>query len=250
MWKDIKVPFLTILFALLSLFVFTKIFGPIPFSVNSITTNKQNLFTVTGTAEVNAVPDTAMVSLGVNKNGPTAEAAKEEVNKIINRITTDLKNQGVDEKEIKTTNFNVNPDYDYTNGRQTPKGYSVSANIEVKLKSVERANAAIDTATKDGATQVGNVQFVINDEQQKTLEDQARKEAIKKAKEKARSIADAAGIHLGRIVDVQESGDTNNPRPFYGLTADAKQASPEEPTQLNPGENKVTSTVSLSFETY
>lgn len=250
MWQSIRTPFLTILFAFLSLFIFTKIFGPIPFSVNSITTDKQNLFTVTGTAEKTAVPDTAMVSLGINKNSPTVETAKDEVNKIINKITDDLKNMGVSEKDIKTSNYSVNPNYDYRDGSQKANGYSVSANIEVKLKSIEKANSAIDTATRDGATQVGGVQFVLNDDERKKAEDEARKEAIQKAKEKASSIAQAAGIHLGRIVDVQESGSGTEPRPYYGLTADTKQSAPEEPTQLNPGENKVVSTVTLSFETY
>lgn len=250
MWQSVRVPFLTILFALLSLFVFTKIFGPIPFSVNSITTNKQNLFTVTGTAEVTAVPDTAMVSFGVNKNSPTTEAAKEDVNKIINQITQDLKALGVAEKDIKTSNYSINPDYDYTNGRQTPRGYTVSANIDVRLESVERANQAIDIVTRDGATQVGGVQFVLDDEEKAKLEEEARKEAIEKAKKKAESIAKAAGIRLGRIVDVQESGGDNDPRPYYSTMSDTKQANPEEPTQLNPGENKVVTTVSLSYETY
>lgn len=250
MWQSVRVPFLTILFALLSLFVFTKIFGPIPFSVNSITTNKQNLFTVTGTAEATAVPDTAMVSFGVNKNSPTTEAAKEDVNKIINQITQDLKTLGVAEKDIKTSNYSINPDYDYTNGRQTPRGYTVSANIDVRLESVERANQAIDIATRDGATQVGGVQFVLDDEEKAKLEEEARKEAIEKAKKKAESIAKAAGIRLGRIVDVQENSGGNDPRPYYGTMSDTKQANPEEPTQLNPGENKIVTTVSLSYETY
>ncbi|HUQ85458.1 MAG TPA: SIMPL domain-containing protein [Candidatus Limnocylindrales bacterium] len=250
MWQSVKVPFLTIIFALLSLFIFTKIFGPIPFSVNSITTNKQNLFTVTGTAEVTAIPDTAMISLGVNKESPTVEAAKEEVNKIINKITQDLKNLGVDEKDIKTTNFSVNPKYDYRDGNQKENGFTVNANIEVKLDSVEKANNAIDIATKDGATLVGNVQFVLDEDKKREFEKKARKEAIAKAKEKAGDIARDAGIKLGRIVDVQENGGGAEPRPYYGLMSDTKQASVEEPTQLSPGENKVISTVSLSYETY
>ncbi len=250
MWQSVRVPFLTILFALLSLFIFTKIFGPIPFSVNSITTNKQNLFTVSGSAEATAVPDTAMISLGVTKTSPTVENAKEQVNEIINKITQDVKNLGVNEKDIKTSNYSVNPDYDYINGRETPRGYTVSATVDVKLDSIEKANSAIDVATRDGATQVGGVQFVLDDEEKAKLEEEARAEAIKKAKAKAASIARAAGIRLGRIVDVQESGGGNEPRPYYGLTADTKQANPEEPTQLSPGENKVISNISLSYETF
>jgi uncharacterized protein len=248
MWQSVRTPFLTIIFALLSLFVFTKIFGPIPFSVNSITTTKQNLFTVTGTAEVTAVPDTAMITLGVNKSNQTVETAQKEVNEIINKITQDLKNLGVDEKDIKTSNYSVNPEYDYTEGRQTPRGYSVAANIEVELDSVEKANSAIDAATRAGATQVGGLQFVLDDEKKKELESKARKEAIAKAREKAESIAKDAGIRLGRIVDVQENSD-GGPVPFYGGAMDTKELSVDQ-TQLNPGENKVVSSVTLSYETF
>ncbi len=249
MWQNAKVPFLTIIFAFLSLFVFTKIFGPIPFSVNSITTNKQNLFTVTGTGEVTSVPDTAMINLGVNKKAPTTESAKDQVNKIINQITKDLKALGIEEKDIKTTNFSVNPNYNYSPEGQKSDGYNVDANIQVKIKSVDIANQAIDIATRDGATQVGGVQFVPDDEKQKELESKARKVAIKNAKEKAESIAADAGIHLGRIVDVQENEDYPKPVQYEGLQAD-KVAKQSEPTKLNPGENKITSTVSLSYETY
>jgi len=247
MWKDLKIPLFTVLFIFIGFFVFTKIFGPIPFSVNSITTNKQNLFTVTGTADVTAVPDTAMLSFGVSKSGPAVEAGKQEVNKIINQITQDLKNLGVDEKDIKTTNYSVNPNYDYSQGSQKTNGYTINASIEVKIKSIEKANNAVDIATRDGATQVGGIQFVVNDDAKKKLEDQARKDAIQKAKDKAASISGAAGIHLGRIVDVQENGSNPGPLP-YGMQADsAKQT---QTTQLSPGENKITSTVSLSYETY
>ncbi len=251
MWKDLKTSLITVVFIFLSLFIFTKIFGPIPFSVNSITTNKQNLFTVTGTAEVTAIPDTAMISLGVNKESPTVEAAKEEVNKIINKITQDLKSLGVDEKDIKTTNFSVNPNYDYKDGNQKENGFTVNANIEVKLDSVEKANSAIDIATKDGATLVGNVQFVLDEDEKRTLEKKARKEAIAKAKEKAQDIARDAGIKLGRIVDVQENGNGGFEPPVFNRTMAIDSVEKQsEPTELNPGENKVVSTVSLSYETY
>ncbi len=250
MLKEARTPLITVLFIFLGLLIFTKIFGPIPFSVNSITTNKQNLFTVTGTAEVTAIPDTAMVSLGINKSSPTVESAQEQVNQVINKITLDVKNLGVEEKDIKTTNYTVNPDYDYVDGRQTPRGYTVSANISVTLDSIEKANNAIDIATRDGATQVGGVQLVINDDERKELEKKARKEAIAKAKEKANDIARDAGIKLGRIVDVQESGEGSPPVAYDRMQALIAESKSENPTELSPGENKVISTVSLSYETF
>jgi uncharacterized protein len=250
MWKDIKVPFLTILFALLSLFVFTQIFGPIPFSVNSITTTKENLFTVNGRGEVAAVPDTALINLGVNKTGATVESAQQEVNKIINQITDEIKRLGVPEKDIKTTNYNVTPNYDYRDGSQRANGYIVNANIEVRIKQIDRANNAIDAATRLGANQVGSIQFVLDDEEKKKLEDQARKEAVKEAKEKAKSLSQAAGIRLGRVVDVQESTDGGYPVPMYTRASADLKAEENTQTELNPGENKVIINVSLSYETH
>jgi uncharacterized protein len=249
MWQSLRVPFLTILFALLSLFVFTKLFGPIPFSVNSVVTNKNNLFTVTGRGEVAAVPDTALISLGVNKTGPTVEGAKEEVNKIINQITMEIKQLGVEEKNIKTTNFTVTPNIDFRDGSQRTNGYIVNANIEVRVKPVDRANNAIDVATRLGANQIGSVQFVLNDEDRKKLEMDARKEAISEAKEKAASIAQAAGIKLGRIIDVQESSEGDLPPVYSRMEAIDLDQKQTEPTELNPGENKVVVNVSLSYET-
>jgi uncharacterized protein len=248
--KSLKTALLTVAAIFVGLLVYTKVFGPIPFSVTSITTTKSNLFTVQGTGEATAVPDTALITLGVNKEAPTVEAAKDQVNQIINKITADVKGLGVEEKNIKTTNYTVNPNYDYSTGRQTANGYSVSATIEVKMNSIEKANQAVDVATKDGATQVGNVQFVLDDTKQKELQNQARKEAVSEAKENAKSLADAAGIRLGRIVDVQENGDANAPQPLY-KTAIAENATDSAPaTELNPGENKVSVTISLSYETY
>lgn len=251
MLKDLRIPFFTIIFLFLAFFLFTKIFGPLPFSVNSITTTKTDLFTVDGTGEATAVPDTALLELGVNKDAPTVEAAQNQVNQIIGKMTADLKKLGVEDKDIKTTDYSVNPNYDYSTGSQKANGYSVNASIEARVKPIEKANQAIDTVTADGATQVGGVTFVVDDATQKKLENQARLDAVKEAKDKAQSLANAAGIHLGRIVDVQEN--SNNPgqvfRPMMA-TADLKQANPEPPTQLNPGQNKISVTVTLSYETY
>lgn len=222
-----------------------------PFSVNSITTTKTNLFSVQGTGEATAVPDTALLNLGVNKEAATVEAAQVEVNKIINKITADMKKLGIEEKNIKTTNYSVNPNYDFTAGRQKANGYSVNASIEVRIKPIEKANQAIDIATADGATQVGSAQFVVDDKTQKKLEDQARMDAVKEAKEKAQSLAKAAGISLGRVVDVQETGNGIQPVMYRKeLMAAGNALDSATPTELNPGENKISVTVTLSYETY
>ncbi len=245
--RTIPLPIITVLFIFICLFAFFKLFGPIPFFVQNITTTKTSLFSVDGVGEATAIPDTAMISFGVTKTASTVQSAKDQVNEIANKITEDLKKLGVNVKDIKTTNYSVNPQYDYSGGTQRLTGYIVDTNMQVKLQPIDKANQAIDITTQDGATQVSGVQFIVNDSKEKELRSVARKKAIADAKEKAQNLADAAGMHLGRIVDIQENAQT--PRPFP-LLMSAEKAGGGEPTQLNPGENTITTTITLSYETY
>ena len=252
MWQAVRTPLLTVLFVFIGLIAFLKLNGPVPFSVNSVSSIKESMFTVQGTGEVTAIPDTALLSLGVNKNASTVQAAQDQVNNIINQITTDMKNLGVEEKNIKTTNYSVNPNYDYSGSTQRINGYVVNADIQVRLKPIDKANEAIDLATKAGATNVGGIQFVLDETKQKELEEEARKKAIEAAKAKAISISKVSGIGLGRLVDVQESGSGYQPPlPYAAMKAEDSRAGNAAPaTELNPGENKVSSNVTLSYETF
>lgn len=243
-----KTPIAAIAFFFIMLFVYIKLAGPIPFSVNSIQTNKTNLFTATGTGKATAVPNTALLSLGVTKTAATVQDAQNQANTIVNKLVSDIKNLGVEEKDIKTTNYSVSPDYDFTQGRQIAKGYTVRQNLEVKVKPIEKANMSIDAATKNGANMVGGITFILDDKTKKDLEEKARKEAVQNAKEKAESLASAAGIKLLRIVDVQES--SNTPQPIFSRVMMTGGGEPDQKTNLTPGENTVEITVTLSFETF
>lgn len=247
--KELKTPLFTVLFILVGVFLYTKLAGPIPFSVNSIQTNKSNLFSVTGKGEATEVPDTALISLGVAKTAPNVLTAQEQVNTISNKLISDLKSLGIEEKNIKTTNYSVYPNYDYSAGRQNITGYTITQNLEVKIKPIDKANKAIDIATSDGANIVGGINFVLNDDAQKRLENKAREEAIKNAKEKAESLSRLSGIRLGRIIDVSENPVFERPIPV-SLDLKAPESEIEKSTEITPGESTITTTITLSYETY
>lgn len=242
-----KTALATISFFFLALFLYAKFAGPIPFSINSVQTNKTNLFTASGTGKATAIPNTAQLSLGVSKTAKSITDAQNQANAVINKLTADLKSLGILETDIKTTNYSVYPNYDYISGRQVTNGYTVSQNLEVKVKQIDKANSAIDIATSDGANIVGGLSFILDDKTQKDLEDQARKEAVTNAKEKAQKLADAAGIKLGKIVDVQENN--GSAVPVYRAMM-AAGGGLDEKTDISPGENTVEITVTLSFETF
>jgi uncharacterized protein YggE len=231
----------------LALFLYNK-FGP-PFSFSSTVTQKTDLFTVSGEGKVTVVPDTGLVDLGINLTRPSVKSAQTDVNNIINAISADTKKLGVDAKDLKTSNYSIYPEYDYRTGTGRITGYRVSASLTIKVRDLEKINSVIDTATADGANTVSGIQLTVDDEKQKQLLQQAREEAITEAKTKAESLARAAGITLGRIVNVQESGD-NTPRPvFYAAKDIAAGLGGGGETQIQPGSTDITSSVTLFYET-
>ena len=249
-----KKPLVIIVFFFLSLFVYTKLAGPITFSVNNVNTENTTPFQTTGTGEVTGVPSQATVSLGVTATSNSSDQAKASANNVVNKVTSDLKALGIDGNKIKTTNFSVTPNGPGSiqpliaplNSGTGAYGYTANATIEIDTPTVDLANKAIDVASKDGANQLGGVNFTFDDATKNKLMQQAQAKAIADAKQKAQSLADAAGIKLGRIINISED-DNGGPIMF---AANAKGAAPApDQTQLNPGENTVSATVTLTFET-
>jgi len=242
-----KVVFLTAIISLAAILV-VKLSPPIP--ISSVVTQKQDLFMVSGQGKVTVVPDTGIVSLGLNLTKPTVKLAQTEVNTIINKITTDVKQLGVDQKDIKTTDYSIYPDYDYRTGSGKITGYRVSASISVRVRDLEKINSVIDTATADGANTVGGVTLTVDEDKQKELVQEAREKAVAEAKTKAESLARAAGITLGRIINVQESDGYQVPRPVSFLKAlDSTGAGGAPETSIEPGSTDITSSVTLYYET-
>ena len=247
--ESAKKPFLTALFIFIFLYLFARLFGPIPFAVNSVTTSSSDLFSVTGTAEVNGTAKNTNFSVGVTETATTSDAARESITTATNKIVTSLKELGIPEKNIKTTNYNINPNYDYSRGGQgTITGYTASQNLEVETDSVDIANRAIDASTAAGANVVNGVQFELTDANQKELEIEATKKAIADAKEKAQEIAQLSGIKLGRVMNIQVNPSGEPPimlqskEAFGGVATDAV-------TRLEPGQNTVTVSVTLFYQT-
>jgi uncharacterized protein YggE len=242
-----------IFFFFLLLFLYTKFVGPFPFSVTSVQTNKQTSFMVTGEGKATAVPNQATISFGVTKQAATVADAQDQTNKAVETALNSIKSQGIDIKDIKTTNYSVNPQYDYKAATQTISGYQVSQNVDLKVKQLDKVNKVLDALTANGANVVNQVSFGFDDATQKKLNDQARTEAVKEAKEKAQSMASIAGFHLGRIVDVQENLGGGTPMPvMFSARKEATGMGAADIAQSNvtPGQNEVSLSVTLSYETY
>lgn len=229
----------------IALFAYTRLAGPIPFSVSSITTTKTDTFTVTGEGKVTASPDIATVSVGVQSQGPSVKAVQDQLNKNINAVSAAVKKAGVDAKDIQTSNYNINPMYDYTNGSQRITGYQASSNLTIKVRNIDNANTVIDAATAAGATQVGGISFDVDDKTKS--QNEARQLAVSDAKRKASDAARIAGFTLGRVINYSEDFG-NVPRPVPMMARADSGLAAGAPTEVQPGSSEITVNVSLSYE--
>lgn len=235
-------PIVIVIVILLAVFAYAR-FGP-GLPINVVSTQKLDLFSVSGEGKVTAIPDSAKVTVGITQSGQNLGEVQGQVNGVINKLTDDLVKLGIKRENIKTTNYNINPDYDYTSSPPTSRGFTVSASQEITVENLELLGQVIDTAVADGANIVGGVTFKVNEKKRKELMQEARKLAAQDAKEKANQLAEAAGITLGKVIDAQEQENFGRPIP-YALDAQAVERS----TQLEPGTSEIISTITLTFET-
>lgn len=226
-------------------------FGPgIP--VQSVVTQKQDLFTVSGEGKVTVVPDTGIIDVGISSNHSTVKAAQDQANTVINNITSALRELDIDAKDIKTNNYSVYPQYDYNPGSVPGRitGYQVNANLTVTVRELDKINQVVDSATTNGANTIGGIQLTVDESKQKELMQQARELAVNEAREKAESLARAAGITLGKIVNVVEAGSPVYPGPFFSKDIALRaEGAGGVPTDIQPGSTDITTSVTLYYET-
>jgi uncharacterized protein YggE len=205
----------------------------------------QKTITVSGEGKIYAKPDIGKITLGVTNEAKTVSEAQGKSTEAINKIMDFLKSSGIEEKDIKTTNYSITPVYDYTERKQTLRGYQVSQNLEVKIRDLTKSGDIIAGAAGNGANLVGGLTFTIDEPD--ALKAEARTQAIEKAKEQAQKLAADLGIKLGKLISFVESDGY----PVYygkemtlGLGLSAETVSPPIPT----GENEITIDVSLTYE--
>ncbi len=214
-----------------------------------------NTISVNGEGEVFAVPDTATFSVTVQEEAKDVKSAQSVATKKGNDIIAYLKKQGIDEKDIQTTDYNVYPQYDYTNsvctggycpGKQSLRGYRVSETLTVKVRDTSKAGDLLSGVGSRGASQVSGLSFTIDD--QKGLEASARGKAIDDAHTKAEALAKQLGVSLVRVVGFQESGGGGPVYYAKAMSADSVGLGGAPAPEIATGQNKITSNVSVTYE--
>lgn len=230
------------------LFLFAK-WGPaIPFSTT--TQSRGEPLVVSGEGKVSVTPDIAKVSAGIEESGTSLKTIQNSVNTKSKNLVDALKRSGIDEKDIKTTSYNVFPQYDYSVSSTRITGYRVSTNYEVTVRDFDKVNDILVVITQNGANIVGGISFEVNDDTKQKKLQEAREEAVAEAKKKAQGLARASGITLGKIINVSENQGVDFPRPLAldkSLPVSGGGESIPAP-EITPGETEITVSVSLSYE--
>ncbi|MEI6690326.1 MAG: SIMPL domain-containing protein [bacterium] len=227
--------------------VYFRFVGGVPFQISQTMTTKMSTFDVSGEGKISVAPDRANIVLGVRETSPKVASAQQAANKTMTQVVAELKKMGIDEKEIKTTSYDIYPDY---GPEGKPSGYVVSSQVAVKIADFELIPQALDLAGQLGLEQVGQLSFTLSDDLLNKTQQEARKEAVAIAKDKAEKLAGLAGVKLSRIVNISENMGSNYPTPLmYKTNVMAAGAPDSASAQVNPGTSEVSVSVTLSYET-
>lgn len=206
----------------------------------------RDTFTITGEGKVSAKPTLAEVDLGLYSEGRDVPIVQEANTTKVNAIIAGMKQLGIADDDIQTSNYNIGPKFDYTDGTARIIGYTVSQNLNIKVRDLTKVGTVLAKATELGSNQVNGVRFTIDDPT--TVQQEARKEAIEDAKSKAEELARAMGVKIVKIVTFSESSGNGAPAPIFAYRAMdvAEQAAPTP--NIQSGSLDVQASVSVTFE--
>jgi len=213
--------------------------------------DQQDTIVVSGKGELTVKPDIATISFSVMEENMDVSKASDGVNTKIAKIIATLKADGMSETDIKTTGYNIYPRYNYVNskiypygGTQVLAGYDVTQSIEIKIKDLTKAGKIVTDLGTLNVTDMSGLNFT--EDKYDDLVRQARDQAITDARDQASKLAKALGVRLSKIVGYSEG---SNPIYYDRVMSAAPMAAGKSIEAVLPtGENKITSSVSITYE--
>ena len=201
--------------------------------------------TVTGTGEVSVAPDMATLRIGVETRAETAAAAVAANNQAAQAIIDTVKENGVAAEDIQTANFSVSPVYDETS-YQRPEGprivgYQATNQVVTRIRDLDRLPELLDATVGSGANRIDGLEFALADDT--ATADEARRLAVQDARRKAEVLAEAAGVRLGEIRSIGETG--GGPLPIYDRAMRAEAAAS---VPIERGQTTVTASVQIVWD--
>lgn len=200
----------------------------------------------TGEGVVKLAPDRVWVLIAAESRARTARDAQRANVDAMSAVLARMKSLGFPPDAIRTTGYDLQPEFDYVNGRQTLRGYVARNGVEVRVDDITIAGDVLEAAVGSGATSVGGLRFDLKDRAG------AEREALRKAVTDARGRADAAaagaGLRVDRVIRIEEQrAQPIDPRPMMLARQSMVAGAPETGAPpVNPGEIEVRATVTMT----
>ena len=202
---------------------------------------------LTISATVETPPDIATFSTGVQTMARTASEAVRANNVQMASVVARLKKLGIADRDIQTTQINLNQQFDYRDGKQVFKGYEASNMVNAKLRDLTKLGAFLDALAVDGATNFNGPAFGIDDDS--IFREAARDKVWATAMTRARSLARKAGYNDVRVLRVEEEEyDRGGDYVPMAMGIALMEAPAEKTTPISPGELSVRASISFTFE--
>jgi uncharacterized protein YggE len=184
-----------------------------------------------GQATILAAPDRAFVTIAAESRSRNSADAQRQNADAMTAVMAKLQQAGIPKDAIRTLSYDLQPEFDYANGRQTLRDYVARNSIEVRLDDMTRVGAALDAAGSGGATSIGGIRFDVHNRE--AVEREALRQAVADARARADAAAAGAGRTIDRVIRVQEDGVPEMPpRPMFRAAAEQMAPTPIAPSAV------------------
>jgi uncharacterized protein YggE len=198
-----------------------------------------------GEGVVKRAPDRAWVQVSVESRARSPREAQKLNADAMSAVVQKLKSAGLSGDAMQTRGYDLQPEFDYANGKQTLRGYVARNGVELRVDELPRLGEYIEQAVGSGATSVGGVRFDLKD--RASAEREALRLAVEDARKRADAAAAGAGLRVERVIRIEEHRVGVNPPPrpvMMAMRAEAAQAAAEPP--IEAGELEVRGAVTLT----
>jgi uncharacterized protein YggE len=184
-------------------------------SANSSLPNNRHI-AIEGLAEINAIPDMAVIMFEISKNNQTSLGAKQEIDSIVTNFLGGVAKFGINESDISASGISITQNFTYVENEPKPDGFIASRNLEVTLKNIKKLSSFVDFALKSEINELRRIELASS--KSDILKKKVNELAIENAKDKGESLAKAFGANLGKIYSINALNEDSN----YGYGSKGK----------------------------
>jgi uncharacterized protein YggE len=225
---------------LLSLFAVSPLRAQAPAA-----TPQEPVVVASGEGTAQAAPDRAWISVSAESRAPSPREAQRRTAELMRPVLESLRRARVPDEAVRTTGYDLQQEFDFTNGKRVARGYVARNSIEVRVDDVSRVGELLETVVNQGATSVSGLRFDLKDHAR--LEREAVRLAVVNARLKAEAAAAGAGRTLDRLVRIDETGASTPPVPMPYLRTAAVAADAGGAPPVSVGQIEVRAQVTVTF---